>query len=194
MRTLRPNFIVGIGGSAGGLNAYKSLLDATPSDTGMAFVIIAHLMPTAHSQLAQILLRHTKMPVLIALEAMPIEANHVYVIAPNEDLFIENYAFKVVSPRARGNKQVDLFLISLAEAMGARGIGIILSGYDGDGTEGCRQIKAKGGVTFAQDGSAEVGHMPLSAQASGCIDFVRPPKDMARELKRLARLSKKPVP
>ncbi len=78
--------------------------------------------------------------------------------------------------------------------MGARAIGIILSGYDGDGTEGCRQIKAKGGATFAQDISAEVGHMPLSAQAAGCIDFVLPPKAMARELKRLARVSKKPVP
>lgn len=194
MRTLRPNFIVGIGGSAGGLIAYKALLDAMPSHTGMAFVFISHLMPTAHSQLAKILRRHTKMPVWVALEAMPIEANHVYVIAPNEDLIIENHAFKVVSPRTKGNKQVDLFLISLAEAMGARGIGIILSGYDGDGTEGCRQIKARGGVTFAQDVSAEVGDMPHSAQASGCIDFVLPPKDMSRELQRLARLAKKPVP
>lgn len=194
MRTSRPNFIVGIGASAGGLNAYKALLDAMPSNTGMAFVVISHLMPTAYSQLAQILSRHTKMPVVVALEAMPIEANRVYVIAPDEDLLIENYAFKVISPRTRRNKQVDLLLISLAEAMGARAIGIILSGYDGDGTEGCRQIKAKGGMTFAQDISAEVGSMPHSAQASGSIDFVLPPEKIARKLQRLAGLSKKQGP
>lgn len=185
MRASRPNFIVGIGGSAGGLNAYKALFDAMPSNTGMAFVVISHLLPAAHSALANILSRHTKMPVLVALMAMPVEANHVYVIAPNEDLLIENYAFKVSSRTGR-NKQVDLFLISLAEAMGARAIGIILSGYDGDGTEGCRQIKAKGGATFAQDMSAEVEEMSLSAQASGSIDFVLPPDKIPRELRRLA--------
>ena len=191
MRPLRPNFIVGIGASAGGLNAFKALLGAMPSDTGMAFVVISHLMPTAHSQLAKILARHTKMPVVVALEAMPIAANHVYVIAPDVDLLIENDAFKVVSPRTGRNRQVDLFLISLAEAMGPRAIGIILSGYDEDGAEGCGQIKAKGGVTFAQDSSAEVGEMPLSAQATGFVDFVLPPEKMPRELQRLATLSKK---
>ena len=185
MRASRPNFIVGIGGSAGGLNAYKALFDAMPSNTGMAFVVISHLLPAAHSALANILSRHTKMPVLVALMAMPVEANHVYVIAPNEDLLIENYAFKVSSRTGR-NKQVDFFFISLAEAMGARAIGIILSGYDGDGTEGCRQIKAKGGATFAQDMSAEVEEMSLSAQASGSIDFVLPPDKIPRELRRLA--------
>ncbi len=187
MRTLRPSFIVGIGGSAGGLRSYKALFDALPANTGMAFVVISHMMPTAHSALAQILSRHTNMPILVALPAMPIEANHVYVIAPNEDLSIENYVFKVVSPRKGRNKQVDLFLISLAEAMGVRAIGIILSGYDVDGTEGCRQIRAKGGATFAQDSSAEVDDMSLHAQAAGCVDFVLPPEKISRELRRLAK-------
>ena len=186
METLHPNFIVGIGGSAGGLNAYKALLDALPSNTGMAFVIVAHLYPTAHSQLAEILSRHTKMSVMMPSAAMPIRANHVYVIPPNADLLIESNIFKVVSPRTRRNVQVDLFLTSLAEAMGARAIGIIVSGYDGDGTEGCRQIKEKGGTTFAQDVSAEVDGMPLSAQASGCVDFVLPPDKIADQLQRLA--------
>ena len=183
MGTLHPNFIVGIGGSAGALNAYKALLDALPSNTGMAFVIVSHIHPTANSQLAQILSRHTKMPVMVASTAMPIRANHVYVIPPNADLLIESYTFKVVSPRTRRNEQIDLFFISLAEAMGARAIGIILSGYDGDGTEGCKHIKAKGGTTFAQDMSAEVDGMPLSAQASGCIDFVLPPDKIPDEPK-----------
>jgi two-component system CheB/CheR fusion protein len=191
MATLHPNFIVGIGGSAGGLNAYKALLDALPSHTGMTFVIVSHILPTAHSELAQILSGHTKMTVAVASTAMPIQANRVYVCPPNADLLIESHTFKVVSPRTRRNVQVDVFLTSLAEAMGTRAIGIILSGYDGDGTEGCKRIKAKGGTTFAQDMSAEVDGMPLSAQASGCIDFVLPPGKIPDELLKISkRLSK----
>ena len=187
MGTLHPNFIVGIGGSAGGLNAYKALLDAVPSNTGMAFVIVSHILPTANSQLAQILSGHTRMAVKVASNAMPIRANHVYVTPPNADLLIEGYTFKLVTPRTRRNAQVDVFLTSLADAMGARAIGIILSGYDGDGTEGCRSIKAKGGTAFAQDESAEVDGMPLSAEASGCVDFVLPPDKIADQLQKLAK-------
>jgi len=186
MKTVQPIFIVGIGGSAGALNAYKALLEAMPPDTGMAFVIISHMNPTAHSQLAKILQRHTKMSVIVASEAMVILANLVYVIPPDSDLTIDNYRFSVIAPRIRRNKQVDIFFISLAEAMGVRAVGIILSGYDGDGTEGCRHIKANGGKTFAQDRSAEVDHMPLSAQAAGCVDFVLPLNKIPAKLKRLA--------
>jgi len=186
MKTVQPEFIVGIGGSAGALNAYKALLDAMPHDTGMAFVIISHMNPTAISELAEILQRHTKMPVIVASEVMPIFANHVYVIPPDSDLTMENYRFRVISPRTGRQKQVDLFFISLAEAMGARAVGIILSGYDGDGTEGCKHIKANGGKTFAQDISAEVDHMPLSAQAAGCVDFVLPLNEIPDKLKKLA--------
>ncbi|MEO7858928.1 MAG: chemotaxis protein CheB [Nitrospirales bacterium] len=188
-----PTFIVGIGGSAGGLNAYKALLNALPSNTGMAFVIVAHLYPSANSQLAAILSRRTKMPVMVASSAMPIRVDHVYVIPPDADLLIESFAFKVVSPRAKRNVQIDLFFTSLAEAMGARAIGIVLSGYDGDGSEGCRHIKAKGGATFAQDMSAEVNLMPLSAQALGYVDFVLPPDKIADELQRLAAIHKDPL-
>ena len=187
MRQVQPHFIVGVGGSAGALNAYKALLGAMPSNTGMAFVIVSHIHPAANSQLAQALSRHTKMPVTQAAGAMPILANHVYVIPPNADLLIDRQTFKVVSPRTKGNAQIDLLFISLAEAMGARAIGIVLSGYDGDGTEGCRHIKANGGTTFAQDMSAEVGAMSLSAQASGCVDFVLPPDKIPAALRRLVR-------
>jgi len=182
---LQPKLIVGIGGSAGALNAYKALLDALPPDTGMAFVIISHMNPTANSQLAEILSRHTKMTVRAASMAMQIRANHVYVIPPNADLLIENYTFKI-SPRSAGHKQIDVFFASLAEAMSARAIGIILSGYDSDGTEGCKHIKANGGKTFAQDMSAEVDFMPLSAQAAGCADFVMPLDKIPNKLKSLA--------
>jgi len=187
----RPNFIVGIGGSAGGLNAYRAFLDAMACDTGMAFVIVSHILPTASSQLAEILARRTRMTVRVALEAMPIRANHVYVCPPDTDLLIENDAFKVISPRGRRNAQVDVFFASLAEAMGARAIGIIMSGYDGDGTEGCKKLKAHGGTTFAQDMSAEVDGMPVSARASDCIDFVLPPDKMPAELERILSTFKK---
>ncbi|MBC7695149.1 MAG: chemotaxis protein CheB [Burkholderiales bacterium] len=183
---LHPKFIVGIGGSSGALNAYKSILLALSSDTDMAFVIISHMNPTAYSYLAKILSRYTKMPVIVATNKMPIRKNHVYVIPNDADLLIKNFAFKVLSPRSYGHKQIDVFFTSLAEAMGTRAIGIVLSGYDGDGTEGCEKIKANGGITFAQDESAEVPHMPLTAQASGCIDFVMPPGKMPAKLKKLA--------
>ena len=185
MATL-PNYIVGIGGSAGGLIAYKELLDCLPSNTGMALVIATHILPDANSQLAEILSRYTKMPVMVVSTAMAIRANHVYVSAPNTDLLIKNYTFKVISPRTKRNVVVDYLLTSLAEAMGARAIGVILSGHDGDGTEGCKQIKAKGGITFAQDESAEADDMPLRAQAAGCIDFVLSPSKISEELARIA--------
>jgi len=187
MATSRPSFIVGIGGSAGGLRAYEALLDALPARMGMAYVFVCHMLPSANSLLAKILSKHTKMPVLVASAAMPIRKNHVYVIPPDADLLIDGETFKVVSPRSKRNAQIDIFFTSLAEARAARAIGIILSGYDGDGTEGCRLSKAKGGTTFAQDMSAEVGDMPLGALAAGFIDSVLPPDRIPIELKRLAR-------
>ena len=187
VKTLQPNSIVGIGGSAGALNAYKALLDTLPSNTGMAFVMVSHIHFTAESQLVQILSARTKMRVTMASAAMPIRANHVYVIPPNPDLLIESYTFKVASPRNRRNRQIDLLFVSLAQAMGARAIGIILPGYHSDGIEGCKQIQARGGKTFAQDMSAEVDGMPLSAQVSGSVDFVLPPHKIPDALRRLVR-------
>ena len=186
IKAIQPKLIVGIGGSAGALNAYKALLDAMPSKTGMAFVIISHMNPSAVSQLAKILSRYTKMNVIAAAMAMPIYANTVYIIPSDSDLTIEKNKFKVVTPRSQRNKQIDIFFISLAEAMGERAVGIVFSGYDGDGTEGCKHIKAHGGKTFAQDMSAEVDSMPLSAQASGCVDFVIPIENIPEKLKSLA--------
>ena len=186
IKAIQPKLIVGIGGSAGALNAYKALLDAMPSKTGMAFVIISHMNPTAVSQLAKILSRYTKMNVIAAAMAMPIYANTVYIIPSDSDLTIEKNKFKVVTPRSQRNRQIDIFFISLAEAMGERAVGIVFSGYDGDGTEGCKHIKAHGGKTFAQDMSAEVDSMPLSAQASGCVDFVIPIENIPEKLKSLA--------
>lgn len=185
MERALPNFIVGIGASAGGLNAYKAFFDALMPDTGMAFVVISHIHPAAHSQLAEILSRHTKMTVTLATSGMKIWADEVYVIPGDADLLVENGALKVISPRTRRNAQVDIFFGSLATAMGARAIGVVLSGYDGDGSEGCRQIKAVAGITFAQDDSAEVSGMPISAQATGCVDHVLSPEMISVELNKL---------
>jgi len=153
----------------------------------MAFIIASQIHPVADSQLAQVLSRHTKMPVTLAAKGMPIRANHVYVMPPHAALQIKGYAFTAASRRTKANHPVDLLFISLAEAMGARAIGIILSGYGDDGTEGCQHIQAHGGRTFAQDVSAEVDGMPLSAQASGWIDFVLPPGAMPDALRRVVR-------
>lgn len=185
MQISAPNFVVGIGASAGGLNAYKAFFEALPPDTGMAFVVISHIHPAAHSQLAEILSRHTKMAVTLAASAMLVRANAVYVIPADADLLIANGALQVISPRSRRNAQVDIFFTSLASAMGMAAVGIILSGYDGDGAEGCRRIKAVGGTTFAQDISADVRGMPISAQATGCVDFVLPPEKIPAALTRL---------
>ena len=194
MNITNPTFVVGIGASAGGLNAFKAFFDALPSNTGMAFVLISHIHPAAHSQLAEILSRHTRMTVMLAVSGMKMQANQVYAIPGNADLLIEHGALVVVSPRTRRNAQVDLFFTSLATAFGERAVGIVFSGYDGDGAEGCKRIKAAGGTTFAQDSSAEVSGMPLRAQATGCVDFVLPPEKIPAELDKLiARLVLKSV-
>ena len=185
MDNFHPSFVVGIGASAGGLNAYKAFFDAQPSDTTMAIVVISHIHPAAHSQLAEILSRHTKMTVLLAESGMKVRARQVYVIPGNADLLMQDGILNVVTPRSRRNAQVDIFFTSLALAMGERAVGIVFSGYDGDGVEGCARIKAAGGTTFAQDDSAEVSGMPLRAQATECVDFVLPPDKIPAELDKL---------
>ncbi|MBA3699581.1 MAG: chemotaxis protein CheB [Planctomycetes bacterium] len=187
MRAARPSFVVGIGGSAGGLRGYLALFDALRADTGMSFIVISHILPSStHSLLAELLAAHTRMPVQVAAEAMTIQADHVYVIPPNADLRLVDYAFRITSPRTM-NRQVDIFLTSIAKAVGPLAIGIVLSGYDGDGSKACASIKALGGTTFAQDESASVTEMPRSAVASGCVDFVLPVAEMAHELHRISR-------
>jgi two-component system CheB/CheR fusion protein len=193
MNTPRPSYIVGVGGSAGALNAYKALLQSLTVDTGMAFVIIAHLSPDAHSQLALLLSRCSSMPTTVAASGMPIQPNHVYVIPANADLEVEQYTFKVISPRSRRNAQIDIFFASLAAAMGEHAIGVVLSGYDGDGTRGVRSIKDKGGTTFAQDASAEVDNMPVSALASSCVDFVLSPEKIAEMLMQIGTRFVRPI-
>ncbi len=182
--------IVGVGASAGGLEAFRDLLGALPTDTGMAYVLVQHLDPHHESILAELLSRATPMPVVEVTDDTPVAPNRVYVIPPLHDIALGDGTFKLV-PRTHTRGQhmpIDYFLRSLAEVQGSKAIGVILSGTASDGTVGLKAIKAAGGFTFAQEPrSAQYDGMPRSAMASGCVDLVLTPKRIARELARLGR-------
>ncbi len=180
--------IVGIGASAGGLEAFTQLITALPDNTGMAFVLIQHLSPTHASSLADILSSKTKMPVNEVENNPKVQPNNVYVIPPGMDMDISGGILKL-TPRIEEQKNlpIDRFFKSLAEYKGHKAIGIVLSGAVNDGTLGVEAIKSAGGITFAQDATAQTGSMPLSAINSGHVDFVMPPEKIAHELVRISR-------
>jgi len=186
----RPTSIVGVGASAGGLEAFEQLLAALPADSGMAFVLVQHLAPKHESILSELLGRATKMPVVEVTQGMRVEANRVYVIPPNADMSVSDGVLHLspLSPDRARRMPIDLFLRSLAEDQQGRAIGVILSGTASDGTLGLQAIKAMGGVTFAQnEESAKYSAMPRNAVAAGIVDFVLPPELIARELKRISQ-------
>lgn len=177
--------IVGIGASAGGLEAVTQLLQHLPPDTGMAFVLVQHLDPAHESALTALLARATAMPVMQASDDVPLEANHIYIIPPNKSMGISARHLKLFPRRGEGNMTVNLFFKSLAGEEGGNAVGIVLSGNGGDGTQGLLAIKAAGGITFAQEEkSAKYPTMPATAIAAGCVDFILSPEKMAYELKR----------
>ncbi len=183
--------IVGVGASAGGLEALSQLLRALPADTGMGFVIVQHLAPERASNLTEILSRATQMPVREVTGDCgepEVEADHVYVIPPGRDMIITGGRLKLLPQERRPlHRGIDQFFRSLAEDCGHKAIVVVLSGYASDGTLGLEAVKAAGGITFAQDESARHGSMPLSAVESGCVDFVLSPVEIAREIARIAR-------
>src|ERR1700677_1872110 len=181
--------VVGVGASAGGLEAFTTLLKNLPEDTGMAFVLVQHLDPKHASQLPAILSRPTRMPVTEVKDGMAVEPNHVYIIPSNTSMGISNGALHLTPRKESGGTHmpVDYFLQSLAASHESRAIGVILSGTASDGTIGLKAIKEGGGITFAEDEeSARYPGMPRSAIAAGCVDFVLPPEEIARELARIA--------
>jgi two-component system CheB/CheR fusion protein len=188
--TEKPFITVGIGASAGGLEAFSQLLQALPPDTGMAFVLIQHLDPKHESMLSEILSRSTRMPVFEAQDEMPVKPNHVHVIPPDKQMTISEGILHL-SPRTDGktmHKVIDEFFLSLAKDQTSQAIGIILSGTATDGVLGLKAIKEEGGITFAQDEkSAKYAGMPLSAIAAGCVDFTLAPAALAKELTRITR-------
>jgi two-component system, chemotaxis family, CheB/CheR fusion protein len=186
----KPAFpIVGVGASAGGLEAFTHLLKHLPLDTGFGFVLVQHLDPQHESALTQLLKRATAMPVHEVTNNLRVEPNQVYVIPPNANLGIARGVLKLnPRPQNRGaHHPIDAFLEALAQDQGERAIGVILSGTATDGTLGLEAIKAEGGITFAQDDSAKYDSMPRSAVAAGCVDFVLKPENIARELARIAK-------
>jgi two-component system, chemotaxis family, CheB/CheR fusion protein len=182
--------VVGIGASAGGLEAFTGLLENLPIDTGMAFVLVQHMAPRPHSLLPEILTRVTRMPVIEVQDGQEVKPNQVYVSPPEVVMSLEGGTLRLLArEEPRGlHHPVDYFLQSLAADQGGRAIGVILSGTASDGVKGMKDIKEAGGITFAQDeASAKYTGMPQSAVAAGCVDFVLPPQLIAQELARLAR-------
>ncbi|MHB1207437.1 MAG: chemotaxis protein CheB, partial [Rhodospirillaceae bacterium] len=181
--------IVCVGGSAGGLDAYTRLLKHLRADMGVAIVIVNHItrMPT---QLHKILPRVTSMPVDLITESLLIEPNRVFIIPANRDLHVGDGVFllKPISKPRGWPDVITVFLKSLTDCWDGKLIAVIVSGYDGDGAAALCGIKDVGGITIAQKLSTAIQpDMPESAIASGCIDFVLSPEDIAGKIVEIAR-------
>jgi two-component system CheB/CheR fusion protein len=177
--------VVGIGASAGGLEAIKVLLSHLPKETGMAYVVVQHLDPSHPSLLPDLLARTTILPVREVTEGMLVEADCVYVTPANATLTLAQGVFRLTPRTQSGGKlsSIDRFLTSLAHARGPQAVGVVLSGTASDGTVGLQTIKAEGGITFAQDpATASFPQMPQSAIALGCVDHVLSPEEIAATL------------
>jgi two-component system CheB/CheR fusion protein len=184
-----PDFpIVGVGASAGGLEAFIALLRNISADPGIAIVLVQHLDPSHASMLPEILGRETALKVVQAEDGSTVEPNAVYVIPPNTSLTIGNRCLKL-SPRSSPDgpfMPIDIFFRSLAQDCGRMGVGVILSGGGSDGTLGLQEVKAADGITFAQDErTAKHSSMPRSAEGTGCVDFVLSPEQIAHQLLQL---------
>ncbi|OIO72889.1 MAG: hypothetical protein AUJ57_05215 [Zetaproteobacteria bacterium CG1_02_53_45] len=185
-----PSYYVGIGASAGGLEAIEEFFKHAPIDSGMAFIVVQHLSPTHKSLMVELLSRNTEMPVLRAEDAMKVEPNTVYLIPPNHNLKIFHGALLLdEQEHDRGlNLPIDIFFKSLAEDQEDKAIAIVLSGTGSDGTQGIRTIKEKMGMVMAQDAdSAKFDGMPKSAIATGMCDFIMAAETMPQQLMDFAK-------
>ena len=182
----RPGLIVGIGASAGGIDALRTFFSKVPTDTGMAFVVVQHLDPNRDSSLVSIIASRTAMSVCLAEDGAAVAPNQVHVIPPDTILTIQGGLLRLASPAppAARRMSVDTFLTSLAKDQGEAAVGIILSGFGSDGALGIAAVKEHGGLTLSQaefDHHAKQG-MPQSATASGFVDHVLAVEDMAQAL------------
>jgi chemotaxis response regulator CheB len=176
-----PTYFVGIGASAGGLEALESFFAAAPLDSGCAFIVVQHLSPDYKSLMVELLSKRTAMPVRRAEEGMQVEANVVYLIPPRKVLriFHGKLLLTDIDPGKGLNLPIDIFLRSLAEDQGEKAIGVILSGTGSDGVRGLRAIKEAGGMVMAQSPeSAKFDGMPRAAIDTGLVDVVLPPDEM----------------
>ena len=187
-REMQPSCVVGIGASAGGLEALQQLLTFLPSNTGMAFVIIQHLAPNHKSLLTDILGKYTVMPVIEAQDGMRVERNHVYMIPPKYNIELVSDVLRLREyDRAKMNHPIDIFFRSLASAYENRAVAVILSGTGSDGTNGIRSIKDQNGLIIVQTPeSAKFDGMPRNAIATGLVDMIQNPDSIAREMAHIA--------
>ena len=178
-------YVVGMGGSAGGLEAFEQFFSQLPPDTGLAFVLVPHLEPTHKGMMPELLGRHTQMKIVEAEDGMEVQANCVYVIPPNADLAILHGKLQVLEPAApRGLRMpIDFFFRRLAEDQKEKAIGIILSGMGSDGTLGLKAIKENHGMAMVQDpASAKYDGMPRSAINTGLVDYVAVAEQLSGKL------------
>jgi len=184
-QTNTTNFpVVCVGGSAGGLDAYIRLLKNLPSDMGAAIVIVNHLRTVA-TLLHEILPQYTNMQVELITEKLDIKPNHVFIIPEKRDLHVLNGEFRLkpISKPRGWSDVITVFMHSMAENWDGKLIAVIVSGYDGDGADALKSIKEAGGITIAQKPeTAKQPDMPESAIASGCIDFILSPEDIAKKI------------
>lgn len=177
--------VVGIGASAGGLEALQDFFKSMPLDSGLSFVVIQHLSPDFKSMMDELLARHTRLRIKIIDDGIAVEANTIYLIPPRKNLSIFHNKIYLDEQRPHKglNLPIDIFFRSLAADKGKHAIGIILSGTGSDGTLGARAIKECGGMVMVQDEqSAKFDGMPRSAIATGVVDYILPPGQMAEEL------------
>ncbi len=181
-------YIVGIGASAGGLEALQKLLSELPPNTGFPYIIVQHLSPYYKSLLGEILGKYTDMPVIQAEEGMEVEPNKVYIIQPGKNMQIQNGRLLLTNQIPKElNLPIDILFRSLAEESGARAIAIILSGTGSDGTNGLKAIKEGDGLVIVQDlGTAKFDGMPRSAMRTGLVDAQLTPEEIAMELQHIA--------
>ena len=180
--------VVGVGASAGGLEAFTELVRHLPPATGLAFVLVQHLDPHHQSALPGLLASKTTMPVVQVQNGTALQPDHVYVIPPNTLMLVRNGAL-TLEGRPESSERfrpIDAFFSSLAEEFRSNAVGIVLSGTASDGTLGLKSIKAEGGITFAQNQTAKFDGMPRSAIAAGVVDFILPPRRIAEELAAIA--------
>ena len=180
--------VVCVGGSAGGLEAYILLLQNLPADLGVAIVVVNH-MRTVATLLPEILPKYTKMPVILITNKLDIQPNHVFIIPENRDLHIleGEFILKPISKPRGWPDVITVFLRSMTENWDGKLVAVIVSGLDGDGAAALSGIKEAGGITIAQKlDTASQPDMPESAIASGCIDFILSPQDIALQIARIA--------
>jgi two-component system CheB/CheR fusion protein len=181
----RGPYVVGIGASAGGLEALEHFFDNLAADTQLAFVVVQHLSPDFKSLMDELLGRHTELPIQLVEDGMLVEAGHVYLIPPKKEMIISGGRL-LLSERDRQQEltlPIDVFFRSLAQDCGRRAIAIVLSGSGSDGSRGIRDIHTAGGTVIVQDlDTAQFDGMPRTAAETGIVDFILPPQDMPRVL------------